>query len=130
MKYARKFNRPIDWADVEDITDAKLQNLPRILSDRTVYEIEEAHYRYFIYMLRAPVSTRIVDSTPVEEISAPIISEYEITDRSEIGSGQFGSVYRAKFRYQPVAVKVLHVNPKELSADDLKRVQLEVEILR
>ena len=131
MKYARKFARAIDWADVEDITDAKLQNLPKLVDGKSIYQIEESHYRYFLYMLKSPSTTGARASVgTVEEISTPIITEDEITDREELGSGQFGQVYRAKFRHQPVAVKVLYVNPSELTEDELKRVKLEVEILR
>ena len=108
----------------------KLQNLPKIVENSSVYQIEEGHYRYILYMLKGPSMANRVMPSPVDEISEPIIEENEILDREKLGSGQFGQVYRAKFRHQVVAVKVLNVNPSNLTADELQRVKLEVDILR
>ena len=130
MKFARKFAREIFWSEIEESKDSNVADVPSLNPDiSSVVPINESHYRYILF-IQNKKPPQIDTSMAVDEIATPIIGDDEITDKVKLGGGQYGQVYKAKFRHQTVAVKELYVNPSDLTEDELKRVKLEVDILR
>ena len=130
MKFARKFAREISWSEIADSEDPVLSDFPTVTNGKTIYQITEKHYRFILFLQKKKPEPVMNNVSAPEDLSQTIVHEEEITNKEKLGSGQFGQVYRAKFRHQTVAVKILNVNPSDLSDAELRSVKLEVDILR
>jgi len=129
LRFCRQFSHPISWMDVQSSHDPQLEGLPVIRETQCIYSITLAHHKK-ILSLSAP--SRGVESAypPVEQILPTTISESEITKQDVLGSGQYGTVYRALFRHSIVAAKVLSADVSELTTEEIEKLKVEAKILQ
>ena len=140
LKYSRKFATSVPWAPLAASNDPKLAELPDLsrFPSQSVFSIQERHHRFILMLQRSPEAASTLrgdsggDSPQFQRgsVAAPVISQEDLQLDHVLGSGQFGKVYRATFRYQTVAVKVLDVKPDSLSERELASVKMEVDILQ
>lgn len=132
LKRKRTFKSPIYWNDVQDYCEGKKHTLPmevpEIHPGLSVYQISEDLFRCILFLQPSTRNNSI--SLEKIRISTPIIQEEDISRLEEIGSGQYGTVYRALFRHHNVAAKVLLTKPTQLDDDEIEKLKLEAEILR
>ena len=140
LKFSRKFT-PVPWAPLMASQDPKLAGLPDVTFARrqTIFPLKEEHHRVVTMLARTPAAEAealgqpgAANSSHVqrERVEAPVITDNDLILGEELGTGQFGKVYRAKFRHQPVAVKILNVRPTDLSNAELESVKMEVDVLQ
>lgn len=128
MQKRSTFERPVYWNDVLDYCENKQTPLPDIQPNFSVYKIEEIVYKSVLF-IRPNIGSVCYIPEKIR-ISTPTIREEDITRLEEIGSGQYGIVYRALFRHHNVAAKVLSLKHAQLDDEEIEKVKLEAEILR
>jgi serine/threonine protein kinase len=94
-----------------------------------IFEITEHQYKAILQMYRKqPTNSTEGDDEVYKD--TPTVKPAEIQNMEQLGQGQFGKVFRATINYQPVAVKILNVDPSSMSSEDMRSFKREVSILR